>query len=172
MQSQYSHSSRENETPSSSTSLLASCKGVSPPPPRDSAIHWIKYYAKDSALGFCNLLSLWIATYPADSAIQLLNNRGWWIKVKNSSARNLLFTVDLNSSTTASLTVACRTQPHMFSSSIPITPYVLSIPCSQAPTGQKWHLYRGKINEVGLIWDQALLSFRFENYIPVGKAKR
>ena len=60
----------------------------------------------------------------------------------------------------------------MFSSSIPITPYVLSIPCSQAPTGQKWHLYRGKINEVGLIWDQALFSFRFENYIPAGKAKR
>ena len=92
MRSQYSHSSRENETPSSSTSLLASCKGLPPPPPhpRDSAIHWINYYPNDSALGFCNLLSLWIAIYSMDSAIQLLNNRGWWIKVKNGSARNLL----------------------------------------------------------------------------------
>ena len=30
----YGHSSRENATPSSGTSLLASCQGV-PPPPRD-----------------------------------------------------------------------------------------------------------------------------------------
>ena len=35
MQPHYSHSSRENATPSTGTSLLASCKGV-PPPPRVS----------------------------------------------------------------------------------------------------------------------------------------
>ena len=32
MRPHYSHSSRENATPSSDTSLLASCKGVPPPP--------------------------------------------------------------------------------------------------------------------------------------------
>ena len=32
MQRHYSQSSRENATPSSGTSLLASCKGVPPPP--------------------------------------------------------------------------------------------------------------------------------------------
>ena len=26
--------------------------------------------------------------------------------------------------------------------------------------------------QFGLTWDQALFSFRFENYIPAGKAKR
>ena len=35
MRPHYEHSSRENATPSSGTSLLASCKGVPPsPPPR------------------------------------------------------------------------------------------------------------------------------------------
>ena len=33
MRPHYTHSSRENATPSSDTSLLGSCKGV-PPPPR------------------------------------------------------------------------------------------------------------------------------------------
>ena len=33
MRPHYSHSSRKNATPSSGTSLLASCKGVTPPPP-------------------------------------------------------------------------------------------------------------------------------------------
>ena len=130
-----SHSSRENATPSSDTPLLTSCKGV--PPPRDSAIHWINYYAKDSALGFCNLLIIWIVIYQVESAIQLLNNRGWWIKVKNGSARNLLVNC-WPEEFTNSFTNSSRTQPHMFSSSIPITPYVLSIPCSQALSGQKW----------------------------------
>ena len=32
MRSHYSHSSRENATPSSGTTVLASCKGVPPPP--------------------------------------------------------------------------------------------------------------------------------------------
>ena len=62
-----------------------------------------------------------------------------------------------NSWPTASLTVACRTQPHMFSSSIPITPYVLSIPL-QFP-GSKWPkmtAIQGKINEVG--WERAMLK--------------
>ena len=42
----------------------------------------------------------------------------------------------------------------MFSSSIPIIPYVLSISCSQAASGQKWHLYWRKIHEVG--WERAM----------------
>jgi len=40
----------------------------------DSAIRWINYYPKDSAMVFV-IIILWIAIYPVDSAIQLLNNR-------------------------------------------------------------------------------------------------
>ena len=40
----------------------------------DSAIHRIKIYPMDSAIGFPN--TRWIVIYPVDSAIQRLNNRG------------------------------------------------------------------------------------------------
>ena len=89
-----SQSSCENATPSSGTSPLASCKGLSPPPtppsPRlfrsergddrkyvcglqviqkvDSAIHWISFDPLDNAAGKPN-------TYPVDS-IKRLSNRG------------------------------------------------------------------------------------------------
>ena len=33
-------------------------------------------------------------------------------------------------------------------------------------------LLRSPWAKIGLTWDQAPFSFRFENYIPVGKAKR
>ena len=38
MRPHYSHSSRENATPSSGTFPLASCKGVPPPPPREFSV--------------------------------------------------------------------------------------------------------------------------------------
>ena len=41
MRPHYSHSSRENATPSSGTSLLASCKEV-PPPPRPRGESWLR----------------------------------------------------------------------------------------------------------------------------------
>ena len=45
MRPHYSHSSRENATPSSSTSLLASYKGVPSPPPLagEKVIHFTQF---------------------------------------------------------------------------------------------------------------------------------
>ena len=42
----------------------------------DCAIHWIKHYPLDNAIGFPN-------TYPMDSAFHLLNNQGQVPVVQN-----------------------------------------------------------------------------------------
>ena len=47
----------------------------------DSAIHWINYYLKDSAIGFV-ILILWIAIYSVDSTIQPPPPRGGLLPYK------------------------------------------------------------------------------------------
>ena len=67
MRPHYSHSSRENATPSSGTSLLASFKGVPPPPPpghsvtTDSRTFPLMLY--DDSIGFSFLDILWASHF-------------------------------------------------------------------------------------------------------------
>ena len=57
MRPHYSHSSRENATPSSGTSPLASCKRLSPPPPGLHHLLWFRsagYSWNFFSRGYCN----------------------------------------------------------------------------------------------------------------------
>ena len=75
MRLHYTHSSRENATPSSDTSLLGSCKGVPPPPPPGLSTNLVK---------FQDAHGKWIVADAGKAAYKLLWTK-WWGNRKGRS---------------------------------------------------------------------------------------